>query len=80
MRTTAVRSRLRLMASSKAAMWWGRNRWQMARMAVTFSLRSVMISAVPTAVADLYCSVKLPSFGPTVGVHRDTAERNTVGQ
>ena len=32
------------------------------------------------AVADLYCNVKLPSLGPTVGAHLVTAERNTVGQ
>ena len=50
----------------------------MALNAAIFSSRSVTNSALPTAVADLYCSVKLPSLGPTVGAHLVTADRNTV--
>ena len=44
-----------------------------------FSASSVTISALPNAMADLNCRVKLPSFGPTVGAQRVTAERQTSG-
>ena len=47
----------------------------MALRPAIFSSRSVTISALPIAVADLYCNVKLPSFGPTVGAHLVTADR-----
>ena len=44
-----------------------------------FYSNSVTISAFPNAMADLNCRVKLPSFGPTVGAQRVTAERQTSG-
>ena len=66
------------MDASKASMCCGRNLRQMARNASIFSSSSLTTSAFPMAIADLYCRVKLPSFGPIVGVHLDTAERHTA--
>ena len=79
MRTTAVRDRERVMLWSKASMCWGRKRSQISRRPWIFSASSVTISALPNAMADLNCRVKLPSFGPTVGAQRVTAERQTSG-
>lgn len=80
MRTTAVLSRLRSIAASNACIWCGRNRWLMSRSASIFSLRSVTMVAMPVAAADLYCSVKLLSLGPTVGRQSVTALRYTCGE
>ena len=77
--TTAVRSRLRSIAASKASICLGRKRWQISLRASIFSALSVTTSAVPTAIADLYWSVKLLSFGPTVGAHLVTADNATLG-
>ena len=79
MRTIAVRDMLRSTAASKASMCFGRKRWQMAWSASRFSVSSVTISALPNAMTDLNSKVKLPSFGPTVGLHLLTALRHTQG-
>ena len=60
-------------------MWEGRNLWHIARNAIIFSGLSFTNSARPIAMADLYCRVKLPSLGPTVGVHLVTADSATIG-
>lgn len=51
-RTTVVMERLRLMASSKWSMYFGRNRWHNKRSASVFSVSSSTISALPTAMAE----------------------------
>ena len=60
-------------------MCFGRKRKQIALRASIFSPLSVTTSALPTAIADLYWSVKLPSLGPTVGAHLVTADKATFG-
>ena len=70
---------LRTTAASNACIWPGRNLWLMARSASRFSASLSTIVAVPYAIAELNSNVKLPSLGPTVGVHLVTADSATIG-